>query len=269
MLETMQYSDNAFVTLTYSDDTVPLTKDAMPTLVPRHLQLFLKRLRHHQKVQFRFFGVGEYGGQTWRPHYHLGLFNFPSCQRGETRKNLTGRCLWSGCCSVCDMVGETWGQGDIEVRALGAEKCGYLAGYVTKKMTGVDDPRLRGRHPEFSRQSRRPGVGFPAVARLAKEINRFVHPSELVDVPAAVAQGHKPLPLGRYMRAKLRLALGLPEGTPDAVLREAWAEQVLPVLQMAKADNEAPSLAAHFAKINAPYAASLQAKMNIFERGKL
>lgn len=271
MLEVMQKPDNAFVTLTYSDEFVPVATAGgfAPTLNPRDLQLFLKRLRIQLPHQMRFFAVGEYGDQTQRPHYHLGLFNFFNCARGQTVQGFRSRREWARCCSQCRMVGDTWGKGDIEIRSLDAAKCEYLARYVTKKMTRKEDVRLDGRHPEFSRQSRRPGVGFPGVAPLARSILQYVEASDLVDVPTAVKQGKGHLPLGRYMRNKLRMALGLPEGAPDEVLHQAWVEQVLPMLQMAAKDNENPSLRAAFAAANAGYEASLRAKMDLKGKGKI
>lgn len=274
IIEAANYSNNQFVTLTYSDGNVPLTSSAgsrtiLPTLVPRDLQLFLKRLRHHSPQKLRFFGVGEYGNETFRPHYHVGLFNFQPCSRGKTIESRTGRRLWFECCPTCRLVGTVWGKGDIEVRDLDAGKSGYLAGYVTKKMTSKEDARLLGRHPEFPRQSRRPGVGAVGVPAMAKLIEQFLNPEELVDVPMVAMIGDKPLPLGRYMRNKLRLALGLPEGAPDEVLRQAWSEQVLPLLKMAQTDEEAPTLRAQFFKANKTYADTLDFRRRNFEKGKL
>lgn len=134
-------------------------------------------------------------------------------------------------------------------------------------MTGVDDARLRGRHPEFSRQSRRPGVGFLAVAEMARLVSSYVSADDLVDVPQSmlVAKGRQ-APLGRYIRNKLRLALGLPEGAPDEVLREAWKEQVLPLLLASRKDGV--SLAQAFAAANEGYEASLKWRADRF-KGKL
>lgn len=136
-------------------------------------------------------------------------------------------------------------------------------------MTKPEDPRLGGRFPEFSRQSRRPGIGFFAVAQLARTITRYVEPSELIDVPSHLKQNRKTLLLGRYLRRKLRDALELPEATPDEVLRQAWAEQMLPLLKMAQKDNEAPSLRAQMVKANAAYEASLRAKETLKGKGRL
>lgn len=273
MLEAMEHpQNNTFVTLTYSDEVLLKQQRSAflkgePSLIPRDLQLFLKRYREVSPQRLRFFAVGEYGNETFRPHYHAGLFNVPVCARGETKKSPRGRCLWAECCETCKLVGDKWGLGDIEVRALDASKCEYLARYVTKKMTKGGDDRLKGRHPEFSRQSRKPGIGRFAVRQLAREIVRHVEPSELIDVPATLKFGGKSHALGRYMRRKLRAALGLEEGAPDEALRQAWEEQVLPLLEASK--GMAGGLREAFATVNGPYEAQLKARMAIFEKGKL
>lgn len=76
------------VTLTYDDDHLPSKEyfvDFDPLKNPlkhgfwyhpikvEHVQLFFKRLRK-SGLSFRYFGVGEYGGNTARPHYHIIFF---------------------------------------------------------------------------------------------------------------------------------------------------------------------------------------------------
>ena len=81
----MCHEASAFVTLTYSDDQLVRTLGDFPTLCPEHPQAFLKRLRARvAPARFRFYLVGEYGDQTHRPHYHLVLFGFPTCERRRT-----------------------------------------------------------------------------------------------------------------------------------------------------------------------------------------
>lgn len=101
---------------------------------------------------------------------------------------------------------------------------------------------------------------------MARLIRRYIDPDELIDVPSTLtsANGMQSV-LGAYLRKKLRLELGLPEGTPDEVLRQAWAEQVLPLLQMAQKDEEAPSLGAQMAKANAAYAARLEMMQSVYK----
>lgn len=45
------------------------------TLDKTDLQKYFKRLRKANRNQLKYFAVGEYGGHTERPHYHIILFN--------------------------------------------------------------------------------------------------------------------------------------------------------------------------------------------------
>lgn len=187
MLEAAVHERSSFVTLTYSKENIP---DA-GSLVPEHLQLWLKRFRKSAGAPVRFYAVGEYGDQSWRPHYHAAVFG-------------VGR-------EAADVVQRTWGLGFTFVGDLTLASAQYVAGYVTKKMTGKDDERLGGRHPEFARMSLRPGIGFPAVGRIAEALQNK-HGWDLInnrgDVPEVLKHERRTLPLGRYMRAGLRHALG-------------------------------------------------------------
>ncbi len=64
-----------FVTLTYDNIHVPITKRGFLTLNKKDLQDYFKRLRKLQKVKIKYFVCGEYGERTLRPHYHLIIFN--------------------------------------------------------------------------------------------------------------------------------------------------------------------------------------------------
>lgn len=140
-------------------------------------------------------------------------------------------------------------------------------------MTGGDDVRLRGRHPEFSRMSRggrskgSVGIGAPSVEKLVAVIEEYCSVDELRDVPPSIGiEKGRQMPLGRYMRRKMREALGLDAGAPEDVLREAWEEQVRPLLEMAKENSI--GLKAAFAIANAGYEASLKHKAQRF-KGRL
>lgn len=87
--EQKQSESSFFVTLTYKPKYVPLSDNGFMTLRKSDLQDFLKRLkirhdrlddreyevRRMQRKPIRYYAVGEYGGITKRPHYHLILFN--------------------------------------------------------------------------------------------------------------------------------------------------------------------------------------------------
>lgn len=65
-LEKRNWNYTYFLTLTYNQDNLPYELNV------KHLQNFIKYMRKDFKL--RYFGVGEYGGRTKRPHYHLILF---------------------------------------------------------------------------------------------------------------------------------------------------------------------------------------------------
>ena len=61
-----------FITMTYDDRYVP-KKDGVLSLRFRDVQLFLKQVRK-AKYYCKYICVGEYGGETERPHYHILLW---------------------------------------------------------------------------------------------------------------------------------------------------------------------------------------------------
>jgi len=187
MLEAIVHEFASFVTLTYNKESVP----SDGSLNPRHLQLFLKRLRYElEPRKIRYFGVGEYGDDTFRPHYHLAVFNLDP---------LAG-----------EVVKKSWPYGFSDCGPLTIQSAAYVAGYVTKKMTGKDDERLKGRYPEFARMSLRPGIGANAISDVADALqNRHGWDSIGItgDVPSVLRHGSRTMPLGRYLRRKLREAM--------------------------------------------------------------
>lgn len=205
MLEALVHERASFYTLTYDDDNLP---DAA-SVSPRHLQLFIKRLRKHRSV--RFFGVGEYGDASERPHYHLALFGLDSTP------------------DDAELVRRSWPSGHIYPGSLTVDSAQYIAGYVTKKMTQRDDERLQGRYPEFARMSNRPGIGansIQSVAHALQDSKGWDKGLSDGDVPSMLKHGSRTLPLGRYMRTRLRKELGFEEGEPDEVAYARSAEML-------------------------------------------
>jgi len=176
-------------------------------------------------MRFRYFLVGEYGDETFRPHYHAALFGFATCVRGRTKRwPGSMRSDWSNCCSICKLVGDSWGHGDVDLGMLETASASYLAGYVTKKMTMRDDYRLLGREPEFARMSLRPGLGADFMHEVASTLLQFNLDQSQADVPSALRHGNRELPLGRYLRKKLRSYIGKDVKTPQHEIEKIQEE---------------------------------------------
>jgi len=238
LLEAAQHTDNAFVTLTFDDEHYPTDH----SVKPRDIQLFMKRLRFAcPSLKIRYFACGEYGDLSMRPHYHLGLFGYPSCSRGMSRFSRHS----GSCCTPCDTVLKAWGQGNVTLGILEQKSAAYIAGYILKKLNKDDDPRLEGRRPEFARMSLRPGIGLGMMHDLASVLLEHKLDERMIDVPLSLQHGKKQFPLGRYLRRKLRTFIGRPENAPPEALK-SMADKLQPVRDAAFKASE--SFASHLLK---------------------
>lgn len=215
MLETKDHVENTFATLTYDEKTMPPSG----SLDPNHSKDFLKRLRKHlEPTKIRYFLVGEYGGENKRPHYHAALFNYPNCSYGRSRYSKHHH----RCCNSCDTIKHIWGRGIIHLGDITPESSAYIAGYTTKKLTNETDPSLRHLHPEFSRMSRRPGIGADLMHDVADSLLQHCtdHQGRYTshDVPTELRSGKQTLPLGRFLRRKLRQYVGRDPNAPQETL---------------------------------------------------
>lgn len=220
------HEHNSFLTLTYRDEEVPRLEDGRGILSIVEHQNFMKRLRFQVKEkmgrEIRFYGVGEYGDNTWRPHYHYILFNYPKCIYGQSRYNK----VITRCCYACDLVRDAWGKGNIMLAECTDASASYTCGYVVKKMTSVDDARLKGLPPEFQKQSTRPhGLGFDAMWDVASVLMEFNLADRQGDVPSSLLHGGKRLmPLGRYLTRELRKMVGRDPNAPAKIYEKIQAE---------------------------------------------
>jgi len=260
MLESLCYSDNAFVTLTYAEDKLPVGM----SLVPKDLQDWLKRFRAAiSPLKIRYYGVGEYGDINWRPHYHVALFGYPSCTCC-VRNSGQPTSRWFSC-PVCSLVHDTWGRGIIHHGELSKHSAGYIAGYVTKKMTSVDDPRLEGKHPEFCRMSLKPGIGANFMFEPASVTMQYGLDVSEPDAPAHLLVGGKPMPIGRYLRQKYRLYIGKDKNAPQSTLDE-HAEEMRPLFMAARASAENPSFKKAVIKAGDQRVLQDETRRNIYKR---
>lgn len=162
LMQEEKISDSAhFITLTYDTKVVPITKNGFMDLSKRHLQLFFKRIRKatkqhgytitkriRNKVQhkystitptkkpIKYYAVGEYGGRTNRPHYHIIMFN-----------------------AQIELIQEAWNMGNVHYGQVSNASVGYTLKYMTKKAK-IPMHRNDDRTPEFSLMSKRLGESY-------------------------------------------------------------------------------------------------------------
>ncbi len=169
MCECSQWSSSVFLTLTYDEEHVTFVDDVCypfyATLVPRDLQLFIKRLRKALDGRtIKYYACGEYGSNTLRPHYHAILFGVDY--------------------SDFPVIEKCWKMGFVKLDEVNVATCNYVSGYVQKKLYGRDSyPSWI--CPPFSRMSKH--LGFDYFAKHHEEI--FSHGLHF--------QGHQ-IPVPRY-----------------------------------------------------------------------
>lgn len=117
--ELLYYKKSMFLTLTYDDSHL---KDL--SLHKKDLQLFFKRIRKKRKI--KYFAVGEYGEERYRPHYHAIIYNMSWL---DVNDKLEVAAKWP----LCD-----WNIPDIARRSfepVNQQSINYVAGYMVDKLS--------------------------------------------------------------------------------------------------------------------------------------
>jgi len=189
---------SSFVTLTYSPENVPweaVDPDwpgaVQQVLRKKDLTLWVKRIRAALAPEkLRYFAVGEYGTLSWRPHFHAILFGVepPSAK------------------ALCEA---TWEAGYHTVAEMTPERAAYTASYTVKK---IMQEAPRGRPPEFSSQSRNPGIGVSGLKSVIAAFQTRKGSAALADgrITKTIRLEGKIYPLDRTMVKHLLEGLALP-----------------------------------------------------------
>lgn len=215
---------NSFLTLTYSDETLPRHGQ----LIKRDLQLFFKRLR---KITgpFRYVACGEYGELRRRPHFHVALFGVDfSIDRVEYGMGVRGDKVY-----VSPSLALAWGKSTFPlghtIGSLTFESAAYIARYITKRVTGVgasplplacdpDTGELIMPNPEFLVMSK--GIGH-------EWFKAFFMSDVFPHGRVITAQG-TPAPVPRYYKDKLRAGFGMQALMEMRHITSLNAEKALP-----------------------------------------
>lgn len=212
MIEANSHPHNWWLTLTYDDEHLP-TADHINdktgeiwishSLIKSDVQRFIKNLRNSGK-SFRYFGCGEYGEKTARPHYHLLIFSDDIILKDLVFYKRSGDFpLYTS-----DTISDFWRVPDppgrkskdwhperigyVIVSQVTFDTCAYTSRYVCKKLFGQKKEWYAdyGLCPPFSLQSLK-----PAIARQFFDRGGFLPDSKLV---LSDFNGYKSVKLPKY-----------------------------------------------------------------------
>ena len=144
------HEKTSYVTLTYNKENLPKNG----SLYYKDFQDFMMRLRSKKRGQtIRMFMCGEYGDKLERPHYHAILFGYnPEDQ--EPYKDYGNYQLYKS-----EELRKIWKNGHVTVGEANFSSIAYVARYIFKKVNGTKAKmHYQGKIPEFTQQSRRPGI---------------------------------------------------------------------------------------------------------------
>lgn len=149
-----------FVTLTYSDENLPVIDDKgnlfrgynryyfyKPTFSKKDVQKFFKRLRK-KGFQLQYYLCSEYGSLTLRPHYHFVAY-FPCLTKQDYS-------------SVEKAINEAWHLGFVDVGEVSDNRLRYVTKYASKYIPEVKDYLSTNEFliPPFSLMSKKMGLDF-------------------------------------------------------------------------------------------------------------
>lgn len=180
--EELHCETSAFVTYTYDDEHLPISPNGYATLDRSHHQKFMKRLRKvisqtDYEPKLKYYMVGEYGGQTHRPHYHAILFNLPEYYIVNPER-----------------LKEIWTHGNVQIDEVSNASIAYVCGYVQKQLFFSNFGENDDREKEYANMSKGLGIDFLTEARI-KSMKQKLNPFLTIE------DGMK-ITLPRYYRNK-------------------------------------------------------------------
>lgn len=166
-----------FLTLTYDEKHVKRVTDGSLSLRFKDVQLYLKRIRKG-KFYAKYICVGEYGGQTRRPHYHMLLWS--DCSPAELQA------LWKSSKDNTPL-------GAVHFGSLSMQSAMYTLKYIIqpkqKSIDGIEKTRA-----QFSK-----GLGLNYLTNAVYEYHTMDYDDPVL---FSVIDGRK-VSLPRYYRSKI------------------------------------------------------------------
>lgn len=118
---------------------------------------FFKRLRKVTQQKISYYCAGEYGSQTYRPHYHCIIFGLKLDDLKQIKHNFSNDPYF-----VSSTIEKIWPYGMHVIGRVTAESAAYVARYTLKKATHnytKEYYEIAGIEPEFQTISSKPAIG--------------------------------------------------------------------------------------------------------------
>ena len=151
-LESQQYDNNMFVTLTYNPQSTPkegVNKEDLSRFL-HTLREYFRRNYNHSGI--RYYACGEYGGKTARPHYHLILFNCPHfADEKFYKKNEYNHKMYRS-----EILNKLWHKGNCVIGSATRHSIDYVTSFMLKANGKIPEEANR----EFQCMSNRKGLGY-------------------------------------------------------------------------------------------------------------
>lgn len=197
--EAKLHPDAIFLTLTYDDENLPHGGSLFHDHISKFVRALRKKLKRDAKAKtsearpgcpkIRYFGVGEYGGELGRPHYHLILFGWfpPDARLAYVKRNFSryspefqamfGREGIKHYSS--EIIDSVWAKGIAHFSTVSAATMQYVTKFHIDKVTGdkaVDfyqsaiGDQVYSLEPEQARMSLKPGLGTGWIEKYWRDV---------------------------------------------------------------------------------------------------
>jgi len=162
-----------FITLSYDNENVPITKNKFMTVKKTDVQKFFKRLRKLNTEKIKYYCAAEYGTKGKRPHYHIIMFNVD-----------------------IETVDRAWTLGRVHSGSVTEASVGYTLKYISKKQQ-IPTHARDDREPEFSLMSKRMGANY-----VTPQMVKF-HKADLKNRMFITIKDGKKIAMPRYYKDRI------------------------------------------------------------------
>lgn len=204
-----------FLTLTYNDNNLHFIKVGEEEIAILHRPdyvNFLKRLRINLQRKYQgisklyYYGCGEYGSTSLRPHYHFLLWGIPEPEVKNIGPNIfTSR-----------LISSTWHNGFVTINSIEEGSINYVSGYVQKKLLNNISDKVPREYRPFNTCSK--GLGYSVL-----DSDNLLLKHEVVSEDFSFYHNGNKIPLLNYQKRKLEY--NFDSGKIDKDYREDFFER--------------------------------------------